>query len=131
MNMPRAYTLIELLIVLAIIASLAAILFPVFASSKRSAKVEVGKQYLHQQFITFEMYATNENGVYPGYLDVVLNADLQAPCSPLYDWKQPRWVSKQDITVNQTGLAPMVGGRGYLYALPNWKELETEENNGQ
>lgn len=55
----RAFTLIELLIVIAIIAIIAAILFPVFAQAKSAAKKAACLSNLHQITIGFLLYSND------------------------------------------------------------------------
>jgi prepilin-type N-terminal cleavage/methylation domain-containing protein/prepilin-type processing-associated H-X9-DG protein len=57
MNNQRAFTLIELLIVIAIIAVLASTLFPVFAQAKRAAKATVCLSNNKQMAMAYQMYA--------------------------------------------------------------------------
>jgi general secretion pathway protein G len=59
--MRRAFTLIELLIVIAIIAILAAMLFPVFVKAKAMAKQSVCLSNLKQQAAATILYATDNN----------------------------------------------------------------------
>jgi len=55
----RAFTLIELLTVIAIIAILAAILFPVFAQAKRAAKKAASSQNNREMALANVMYSTD------------------------------------------------------------------------
>jgi prepilin-type N-terminal cleavage/methylation domain-containing protein len=125
-NTRSAFTLIELIVVITIIAVLVGILTPILASSKRAAKIEVGKKYLRQQFMMVEMYAMDAEGKYPGYSDVMGSTSLQAPCSPLYDWMKPCWSLRREFVDNpvDSNGSPMVGGRGYIYALKDWEEID-------
>jgi type II secretory pathway pseudopilin PulG len=110
-----------------IVAVLAGILFPVFARAKRAAKVETGKQYLRQQFLLLETYAIDSQDVYPGYADVMSDKKIQAPCAPLYDWNTPCWATrKESLPWNPLSDAPspMLGGRGYIYAIRNWQDID-------
>ncbi len=60
----RAFTLIELLVVISIIAVLAAILFPVFAQAKESAKKAMCLSNVKQIVLADVMYSTDYNGNY-------------------------------------------------------------------
>ena len=60
----RAFTLIELLAVIAIIA---AILFPVFAQAKAAAKQSACLSNTKQISTALTMYVSDTDGVYPGY----------------------------------------------------------------
>jgi len=60
-----AFTLIEILIVLAIIAILAAILLPVFAQARESARRATCAANLHQIGLAFQLYVADNNRFYP------------------------------------------------------------------
>ena len=61
----RAFTLIELLIVVAIIAVLAAVLFPVFAQAREKARQTNCLANYHQIGQAIPMYASDYDGVTP------------------------------------------------------------------
>jgi len=61
----RGFTLIELLVVIAIIAILAAILFPVFTQAKKAAKASVTTSNCKQLALGIQIYATNNDDVWP------------------------------------------------------------------
>jgi len=60
--MKRAFTLIEILVVIAIIAVLAAILFPVFSSAKAAAKQTTCLSNMNQIGMALVMYDTDNDG---------------------------------------------------------------------
>jgi len=62
----RGFTLIEILVVIAIIALLAAILFPVFARARAKARQAHCASNLKQLATAFEMYVTDYDDTYPG-----------------------------------------------------------------
>lgn len=61
----RGFTLIELTFVISIIAILAAILFPVFAGARESARRTSCASNLSQIGVALNMYAQNYDGHYP------------------------------------------------------------------
>lgn len=61
----RAFTLLELLFVIAIIAILAAILFPVFARARESARRATCASNLQQIGVALNLYAQSYDGYYP------------------------------------------------------------------
>ncbi len=62
----KAFTLVELLIVIAIIALLAGILFPVFAKVREGGRKVACNSNLHQLGLAFAQYTTDYGGRYPG-----------------------------------------------------------------
>lgn len=64
----RGFTLIELMIVIAIIAILAAILIPNFAKAKAEANLSACKENLKNIGTACEMYAADNDGFYPSAL---------------------------------------------------------------
>jgi prepilin-type N-terminal cleavage/methylation domain-containing protein/prepilin-type processing-associated H-X9-DG protein len=58
-------TLIEVLVVIAIIAILAGILFPVFASVKEKGRTAVCQSNLHQIGVAFQLYLQDYDDIYP------------------------------------------------------------------
>jgi prepilin-type N-terminal cleavage/methylation domain-containing protein/prepilin-type processing-associated H-X9-DG protein len=63
--MPRGFTLLELLVAIAIIAILAALLFPVYASAREAARKATCQSNLRQVGMAFAMYVTDHDGMYP------------------------------------------------------------------
>lgn len=63
--MRRGVTLLELLIVIAIIAVLAAMLFPAFATSRESARKAVCQSNLRQIGLVFALYTSDWDGRFP------------------------------------------------------------------
>jgi prepilin-type N-terminal cleavage/methylation domain-containing protein len=60
----EAFTLVELLIVIAIIALLIALLFPTISAARRQARVVACASNLHQLSLAFRMYVEANNGNY-------------------------------------------------------------------
>jgi prepilin-type N-terminal cleavage/methylation domain-containing protein len=67
--MKRAFSLAELMIVLAIIGILAAIVLPHFKSQSTEAKGAVAKDHLRILRGAIELYAAQHRGIPPGYKD--------------------------------------------------------------
>jgi prepilin-type N-terminal cleavage/methylation domain-containing protein len=68
-QMRRAFTLIELLTVMAIISILAAIIFPVFARAKAAAKQSTCISNLRQIGDSIEMYMDDSDDIFPSAVD--------------------------------------------------------------
>lgn len=88
-----AFTLIELFVVIAVIAILAALLLPALARAKASAHSAKCKSNLHQIGLSLQMYVDDE-GLYPRTPDSMpyarwaraLNANLNQPMSAPHVW---------------------------------------------
>jgi prepilin-type N-terminal cleavage/methylation domain-containing protein len=63
------FTLIEMLVVMAIISVLAALLFPVFSQARAAARSIVCISNLRQAGMAFAMYTQDNNGLYPYAVD--------------------------------------------------------------
>ncbi len=70
MNQPRAFTLIELLIVVAIIAILAAIAVPNFLQAQIRAKVSRAEADMRTIATGLESYYVDNNGYPPGWIEI-------------------------------------------------------------
>lgn len=66
-----AFTLIELLVVISLIATLAAMLFPVFAQAREKARQSVCASNLRQIGLAIAMYTQDNDGLYPWGADVI------------------------------------------------------------
>ena len=69
----RAFTLLEVLIVTAIIAVVASLLFPVFVRAKRGAMVADEVSRMHQVYLGLCLYEADYSDVMPNTLDIAVN----------------------------------------------------------
>lgn len=83
--MKRAFTLIEVLIVVSILGILAAIVLPIFQSHSQQAKEAAAKDNLRILRNAIELYATEHNDMPPGYCD---NGDM----APMF-WLYPQFTA--------------------------------------
>jgi len=67
--MKRAFSLVELMIVVAILGILAAIALPTFQGHVSEAKQAAARENLHILRAAIEFYAAQHNGLPPGYLN--------------------------------------------------------------
>ncbi len=67
----KGFTLVEIMIVVAIIALLAAIAIPNLMSAKRTANTAAAKANIRALSTAAEVYATGHNGTYPTSAEVV------------------------------------------------------------
>ena len=77
-NVRSAFTLIEVLIVVVIMAILAATIIPQFTDSTQDAKASTGKFNLHTLRSQIELYKTQHNGEVPGNTLVELTKNTDA-----------------------------------------------------
>jgi len=100
MRRAKAFTLVEVLVVIAVIALLMAILLPVLGRAKRQAKAVVCRSNLRQWGLWFSMYtADNDDRFFGGYYD----RDHEWRGGPL--WTLPMWPYYKDS--NDVLLCPM------------------------
>lgn len=78
MNSKKAFTLIEILIVVAILGILAAIVIPQFSHSSTIAKEAAAKETLQTLRTQIELYTVQHNGRSPGYIGNELQAGFVA-----------------------------------------------------
>ena len=100
----RAFTLIEVLTVTAIVAVLAAILFPVLTRAKANARKTTTLNNLHQCGLALSLYE-QDYGDYPDSTAVrnVLNSSIT--CDPMDYWRS---------SCSEPVGAPMVGSYAYV-----------------
>jgi prepilin-type N-terminal cleavage/methylation domain-containing protein/prepilin-type processing-associated H-X9-DG protein len=70
----RAFTLVELLVTIAVIALLAALLMPALGRSKESGRVAVCQSNLHQIGIALQLYVGDNRNIMPTMHDFLVGA---------------------------------------------------------
>ncbi|MDD7985107.1 prepilin-type N-terminal cleavage/methylation domain-containing protein [Lentisphaera marina] len=101
--MQKKFSLIELLVVVAIIGILASLLAPTLKSSREKSRAAVCKSNLHQLGMAAVMYAEDNNGVYTiqlnggwyvyplrsmGYVSSINEQSFTCPSLPLANWNE-------------------------------------------
>jgi general secretion pathway protein G len=101
----NAFTLVEMLLVLVILATLAAIVIPKFAGRSEQAKVTAAKSQVNSIEIALDSFEV-DNGYYPksGNLDALIDQPANTP-----NWKGP-YLKK--------GIPADPWGNNYVYEYP-------------
>ncbi|MBK8913256.1 MAG: prepilin-type N-terminal cleavage/methylation domain-containing protein [Phycisphaerales bacterium] len=86
MSRNRAFTLVELLVVVAIIALLMSLLFPGLATAKKQAREAVCMSNLRQVTTGFIMYASEWSDFLPGSVNDVVGTNPTAPGARTFCW---------------------------------------------
>jgi prepilin-type processing-associated H-X9-DG protein/prepilin-type N-terminal cleavage/methylation domain-containing protein len=119
-----AFTLTELLVVIAVMAILAALLLPALSKAKEKARSASCQNHLHQIGLAMEMYVSDHNVYPPGLGGPPLQtwADRLAPYNPVQwtniAWQCPTYIAEGGTVVWQP--PPPGGGNfkvssGYAY----------------
>ena len=116
--MKRAFSLIELLIVIAVIAILAALLFPVLSSAKARAQRTVCINNLHEINLGIHMYLDDQYNGSPG--------NTNATHSPFVSWTDYRQLINNDVGVQGASSA-----KDRLFACPADSFFYDLSRNGQ
>ena len=108
----EGFSLVELLIVIAVIAVLAAVIFPTFAAAKRRSRVASCQSNLRQIYSAFELYLQDWDECYPNTGDPYL-----------WMGRRWRWPLKQymSLAAQQTPGDPLTsqGGRAGVLLCPD------------
>jgi prepilin-type N-terminal cleavage/methylation domain-containing protein len=84
---PRAFTLIELLIVIVIVSVLVALAIPTFNSVFEKAKVAKDLSNLRQIGTATQLYMNDNNGVFPGSATATWTSQLEQSQKYLSSWR--------------------------------------------
>ena len=132
MRNKKGFTLIELMIVIAIIAILAAILVPNFLKARAQGQLAACESNLKNIATALEMYATDYSGDYPSalsiltsnltaaggaYMKAVPNCPSQTTASYVYSYN----ASPDNFTVNCGGATAHIA-TGTVSSTGNWPQ---------
>jgi prepilin-type N-terminal cleavage/methylation domain-containing protein len=114
---PLGFSILEVMIVVAIIGTLMAIVVPVLSQAKRSAKNTVSISNMRQCYISLTLYCDDHGGygslpTYPEAINVLRNAPTWAP--------NDFW--RKDTAEVLT--EPMIGSYGYVRGVPSFSADE-------
>lgn len=120
---PRAFTLTELLVVLVILAALTAIVFPVLARARESARRATCKSNLHQIGLALALYRADYDGVDAQKSVPLSHSELGLPYHFSYDVFYNQYVKNREVLFcpSYTG-----GDRKYLGSTYAWAMTESE-----
>jgi prepilin-type processing-associated H-X9-DG protein len=108
----RAFTVIELCVVIAIIAILMALLLPALSVARTAARATVCKSNLHQMVTAFSAYVTNNHGLMMPYsLAGSYMVPPQAATYYWFGWSDDAFpLTNRQLVVKEGFLAPYFGG---------------------
>jgi prepilin-type N-terminal cleavage/methylation domain-containing protein/prepilin-type processing-associated H-X9-DG protein len=125
------FTLVELLVVVAVIAILAAILFPVFARAREKARQTKCLSNLRQVGLALRMYVDDYDGLYPTVLAEDTSPDTPGAfdLNAVADWTEMIADHLKDKQIQRcpSDLAPAAGFES-SYALNAWFEYHLTQN---
>ena len=124
-NCRKGFTLVELLVVMAITATLAALLMPALAGARSKARAVTCLNNERQLGLAFQIYTDDFNDRLPYNLgseeirqSLALNQSLNW-CSTILDWEAENTDNTNTTLVTQGGIGPYTGRTAKLYKCPN------------
>jgi prepilin-type N-terminal cleavage/methylation domain-containing protein/prepilin-type processing-associated H-X9-DG protein len=124
-NSGKGFTLVELLVVMAITATLAALLLPALAGARSKARAVTCLNNERQLGLAFQIYTDDFNDRMPYNLGVdeirqslAQNQSLNW-CSTILDWEVDNTDNTNTTLVTQGGVGPYTGRTAKIYKCPN------------
>ena len=93
----KGFTLIELMIVIAIIAILAAVLVPNFMRAREASRLTACKSNLKNISTAVETYSNDFDGVYPGGTGGMSNSEIKSGASGGLGTLQDNYIQKKTV----------------------------------
>lgn len=108
LGIKHGFTLVELIVVVAILAVLSALLQPVFVRARKSALANTGRMNMRQSGLSLILYMDDHSAWdSPPLIPVASRAvPIQTACIPLDNWHDP---CRRDVIDK-----PMIGSFGYV-----------------
>lgn len=124
----RAFTLVELLVVIGIIAVLIALLMPSLTQARRQAERAKCLAALQQTGQGFMMYAANWNGAWPlQRWQVTTHPTTTTKEKRFYDFLSPylntREVNPDGTNLNDVASVDVKDGNNVIWGCPTWKRM--------
>jgi prepilin-type N-terminal cleavage/methylation domain-containing protein/prepilin-type processing-associated H-X9-DG protein len=124
------FTLIELLAVIAIIATLAAILLPALASARERSRGVYCMNNTRQLTLAWQLYADDHEGMLP-YNLVMAGTSLRTNINwvnNVMDWSVFNSDNTNTATITEASLGAYVSGVTYIYHCPSDHALSAEQS---
>ena len=126
-NFSRAFTLIELIIVMAVIAILATIAYPVLLGVQEKAKVTKDMNNLRQIGIATQLYLNDNDGAFPGSATVAWMGQLHPKYLAAWNIFQSPFDVRASSEVGDATTPVSYGINANIYPAPNYTAISTDK----
>ena len=126
-NFSRAFTLIELIIVMAVIATLATIAYPVLLGVQEKAKVTKDMNNLRQIGIATQLYLNDNDGAFPGSTTVAWMSGLHPKYLAAWNIFQSPFDVRASSEVGDATTPVSYGINANIYPAPNYTAISTDK----
>ena len=116
----KAFTLVEMLIVVVMLALIAAIVMPQFSNASATARTSMLMDDLRVLRTQVEVFKGQHRGVAPGYPD----------CDPTQEPTEAVFIAHMTQSSNESGQTRPLGTAGYRYG-PYFREIPQDPVNGK
>lgn len=129
-SQPLAFTLVELLVVIAVIGVLASLLLPALSKARERAYGIQGLNNVRQLMLAWTLYADDFNGRLPYNIGGVASERGVGPRSPLnwangiLDWELTP-DNTNTVMLKESGLGPYTSGNTAIYRCPSDRALSS------